>query len=85
MFVGATVGLVATTIWPGLAAAVGVSGAILWGAAIGVVLASLPQFAAAGKIVTRSENRALNLAVGFGIPAAALLGLALFLGWQRNR
>ena len=45
---------------------------ILWGAAIGGLLASYERFERAGEILTRSENRALNILAGVGIPVAVL-------------
>ena len=45
---------------------------LIWGAAIGGLLASYERFESAGEILTRSENRALNILVGAGIPIGVL-------------
>lgn len=57
--------------------------ALLWGAAIGTFAASFAQFGVAGKVLTRSENPVLNLAVGFMgflVAAALLIGFVLLVG-----
>lgn len=48
---------------------------ILWGGAIGGVVMSLERFERAGAGLTRRENRALNFAVGLGVPMVLLLVL----------
>ena len=51
--------------------------AILVSAAIGGALASLDCFIRADAVITRRDNRALNLLVGLGIPILLLLLLLL--------
>lgn len=58
--------------------------ALLWGAAIGTLAASVAQFGVAGKVLTRSENPVLNVAmgfIGFLVVAALLIGFVLLVGW----
>ena len=62
---GMIVAAMTANFWPEVREAVGGwPGALLWGAAIGAMLASAAQFSAAGKILTRSENNTLNTVVG---------------------
>jgi hypothetical protein len=80
---GALAGLALEASVPAVRAVAGRSGGLAWGAALGGILASLPEFAAAGAILTRRPNRglnmrALNVAVGLGIPAL-LMALVYFL------
>ena len=72
--VGALLGLLAELLLPGLAGGPGQHMGIFYGAALGGVAVSLPEFAAAGAVITRSDRYSLNLALGLGVPAA-LLGL----------
>ncbi|RMF50637.1 MAG: hypothetical protein D6755_00865 [Anaerolineae bacterium] len=51
---------------------------LLWGAAIGGSALAWQSFEQAGHALTRSDNRRLNFALGFGIPFA-LLALITFL------
>jgi hypothetical protein len=75
---GLITGAIIGNSWPGVREAVGGTGGVmLWAAAIGASLGSLPQFEKAGKALTRSENRAFNLAVGLSIPALLISLLAL--------
>ena len=74
---GLIAGALVGNTFPGLREAVGLGGVMMWGAAIGASLASLPQFEKAGKIITRSENRPFNLIVGLSIPALVIGLLAL--------
>ena len=75
---GLITGAIIGNSWPGVREAVGGAGGVmLWGAAIGASLGSLPQFEKAGKVITRSENRAFNLIVGLNIPVLVIGVLAL--------
>ncbi|MEK7327756.1 MAG: hypothetical protein AAB217_21125 [Chloroflexota bacterium] len=75
---GLITGAIIGNSWPGVREAVGGAGGVmLWGAAIGASLGSLPQFEKAGKVITRSENRAFNLIVGLSIPTLVVGLLAL--------
>lgn len=79
--IGLLGGLIAAALvgntFPGLREALGLGGVMLWGAAIGAGLASLPQFEKAGQVITRSNNRAFNLMVGLSIPTLVIGVLAL--------
>lgn len=72
--IGVIGGLMSGNFWPVLPASLGWGGVILWGAVIGATLGSLGQFARAGKILTRSDNQLLNMAVALSVP---LLFIAL--------
>ena len=63
--------------WPAIPAFLGWGGVLLWGAAIGAVLGSLAQFERAGQMLTRSEHRVLNIAVGLCIPLLLIGVVAL--------
>ena len=77
IFGGAAVGWVMTIIFPGLEQQFSLLSVILWSAVIGGVLTSLGDFMRAGAVLTRRDNKALNLAVGLGIPI--LIITAIFL------
>jgi hypothetical protein len=68
IFAGAAVGWTLTIIFPGLEQRFSLLTVVLWSAVIGGVLTSLDGFMRAGAALTRRDNRALNLAVGLGIP-----------------
>lgn len=72
--IGAIGGWMSGNFWPVLSANLGWGGVVLWGAVIGATLGSLPQFARAGKILTRSDNQILNTAVALSVPLL-LIGL----------
>lgn len=78
--VGLLGGAMSGGFWPGLREAVGWGGVLLWGAAIGAMLGSLSQFEKAGRLITRSDNKMLNLAVGICIPFLVIAALAFVLG-----
>ncbi|NUM44268.1 MAG: hypothetical protein HUU38_06135 [Anaerolineales bacterium] len=46
---------------------------ILWGGAIGGAVMSMDRFERAGAALTKKDNRALNYAVGLGIPVVILI------------
>lgn len=72
-FTGAALGWLMTVLFPDLALRFSVLTVVLWGAAIGALLASLGWFVRAGAVLTRRTNPWLNLAVGLGIPALVLI------------
>jgi hypothetical protein len=75
---GLITGAIIGNSWPGVREALGGAGGVmLWGAAIGAALGSLPQFEKAGKALTHSENRTFNLLVGLSIPVLVIGVLAL--------
>ena len=51
---------------------------LFWGAVTGGILAGMPQFANSGAVLTRSENRAWNVLVGF-VASMSLLGVIALL------
>ncbi len=65
--------------WPFISDSVGWAGVLLWGAAIGAMLGSLTQFERAGRVLTRNDNRILNLTVGVSVPLLLIGMLALAL------
>jgi hypothetical protein len=69
---GAAVGWILTIIFPDLEQRFSLLTVLLWSAVVGGVLASLGDFMRAGAVLTRSDNRALNLTVGLGIPILIL-------------
>jgi hypothetical protein len=72
IFAGVAVGWILTIISPGLEQRFSLLTVVLWSAVIGGVLTSLDSFMRAGAALTRRDNRALNLAVGLGIPILIL-------------
>ena len=77
IFGGAAIGWALTMVFPGLEERFGMLTLLLWCGAIGGILTSLDGFMRAGAALTRSENRALNLLVGLGIPILLLVILYL--------
>lgn len=77
--VGVLGGWISGSFWPELPATMplGWGGVLIWGAAIGAVLGSLPQLAHIGKAITRRDNGILNGAVALSIPLLIILLLAL--------
>ncbi len=80
---GIALGLVAAwiagTLFPALPQRFTWTTVMLWGAALGASLFGWQSYARAGKALTHSENRWLNLAVGAGLPLGALILLAWLL------
>ncbi len=72
-FLGFMVGLLLLSLFPDLQTRFDWVTFLIWTAAIGSALASLRQFERAGQILTHSENKALNYAVGFAAEAAILI------------
>ena len=73
VFAGAAAAWALLAVFPGLQERISLFSAILWGGAIGAAVVSLDSFEKAGAALTRKENRALNLAIGLGIPIILLL------------
>jgi hypothetical protein len=65
--VGAILGLVAEPLVNGIAGRVLVQDGLMWGAVIGVLIASLPSFTRMGYLTVRSKNQAVNFVVGVGV------------------
>ena len=77
IFAGAVVGWILTFIFPALEQRFSLLTVVMWSAVIGGVLTSLDSFMRAGAALTRRDNRALNLAVGLGIPILLLVVIFL--------
>jgi hypothetical protein len=73
LFIGALLGLMAAGLGTVLGYGLALDDGLFWGAAIGATLASVPDFARSGAVLTRGDNQAVNLIVG-------LVGSVLFLG-----
>jgi hypothetical protein len=73
-------GAVASGYWPGLRAALEWYGVILWGGAIGGILASLPRFGVVGQRITGRDSPALNFIVGTLLLAAIVFVLLTVVG-----
>jgi hypothetical protein len=73
IFAGFGVGLMLLSFFPALAQSPGNLETILWSSALGGVFMSLPAFERAGRILTRSENRFLNLVTSLGLVTGFLV------------
>jgi hypothetical protein len=78
-FFGLVIAWTLGSMFPALPARLSWLTVMLWGAAIGAAVFSWRSFEHAGRALTHSENRALNFAIGFSIPAAFLALLTIFL------
>jgi hypothetical protein len=76
---GAALGWALASLFPALEQRFSLLTILLWSGAFGAALANLEGFVRAGAALTRQENRALNLAVGLGIPALFLLLIGLLI------
>jgi len=65
--VGAILGLVAEPLVNGVAGRVLVQDGLMWGAVMGVLIASLPSFTRMGYLTVRSKNQVVNFVVGVGV------------------
>ena len=65
-------GVAANSYWPELQLTLGWYGVILWGGAIGGIIASVPKFGVVGQRITGRESPALNTIVGTLLLAAAV-------------
>lgn len=78
--VGAFVGLMAEPLVNGIAGRAVVQDGLMWGAVVGVLIASLPSFTRMGYLTVKSENRAVNFVVGVGMfIVISVVGSAIFL------
>lgn len=78
MLVGVAIGLTLASLGDSLGYNLASNDALLWGGAIGSVVAGLPEFSQAGAMLTRRENRPLNSLVGLFM-AMLLVGVLLLL------
>lgn len=78
-FGGAALSWGISVLFPVLARRYSVLTIVLWCAAIGAALMSLDNFARAGAALTHRDDQAINLLVGFGVPALILLIVMLIL------
>ncbi len=78
---GIIVGALAEAWINGLVGATVVTDGMLWGAALGIFLASVPSFSRMGALTVKSDRPAVNLLVGLGlfVVISAVIVL-LFLG-----
>ena len=77
--VGAAIGWALASAFPALEQRFSLFTIILWCGAIGAALTNLEGFERAGAALTRQENRAINLAVGLGLPMLLLLLISILL------
>jgi hypothetical protein len=77
--VGAALGWALASAFPVLEQRFRLFTIVLWCGAIGAALANLEGFVRAGAALTRRENRALNLAVGLGVPMLFLLLISVLI------
>jgi hypothetical protein len=74
---GALFGVVVAVLSGQLGYAVKLNDGLIWGAVIGGVLSGMPQFAQSGAVLTRSQHRSWNTAVGLGAGMAIMGALSL--------
>jgi hypothetical protein len=54
---------------------------LMWGAVVGVLIASLPSFTRMGYLTVKSENEAVNFVVGVGMfVVISVVGSVIFFG-----
>ena len=73
-------GVAASSYWPELRLSLGWYGPILWGGAIGGVIASLPRFGVVGQRLTGRDSPALNFIVGTALLAVIVFVLLTVVG-----
>jgi hypothetical protein len=78
LLVGALLGAVVAVFGEALGYTLAFGDGIFWGAAIGGVLASVPQFEQSGAVLTRREGRVLNTLVGIA-GSVVLMGFLVLL------
>jgi hypothetical protein len=78
LLVGALLGAVVAGFGEALGYTLALGDGIFWGAGIGGVLASVPQFEQSGAVLTRRENRVLNTLVGIA-GSVVLVGILVLL------
>jgi hypothetical protein len=78
---GAIVGAVAELIVNRIAGRALLANGLMWGAVVGVLIASLPSFTRMGYLTVKSENQAVNFVVGVGMfIVISVIGSVVFLG-----
>jgi len=65
--VGAILGLVAESLVNSIAGTAVLQDGLMWGAVVGVLIASLPSFTRMGYLTVKSDNQAVNFIVGIGV------------------
>jgi hypothetical protein len=78
LFAGIGLGMMISSAVPAIRENVDLGVVILWSGVAGVIVTAIDQFEVAGAALTRSENKALNYAVGLGVPLAILALIQLF-------
>jgi hypothetical protein len=81
MFLGISVALILGALLPEINENYSLGIVVLWGGALGGFVASYERFEQAGAILTRGENRGLNLLIGAGLPVGLLVLIFL---WSRG-
>ena len=74
---GALFGMMVAVLSGVLGHAVKLNDGLFWGAVIGGVLSGMPQFAQSGAVLTRSQHKSWNMAVGLAAGMAFLGTLSL--------
>jgi hypothetical protein len=79
--VGAVLGSVVELLLNRIAGRVLVQDGLMWGAVVGVLIASLPSFTRMGYLTVKSENQAINFVVGVGMFfVISVVGSVIFFG-----
>jgi hypothetical protein len=79
--VGAVLGSVVELLVNRIAGRVLVQDGLMWGAVVGVLIASLPSFTRMGYLTVKSENQAINFVVGVGMFfVISVVGSVIFFG-----
>jgi hypothetical protein len=78
---GAVLGFVAEALANRIAGRVVLTDGLMWGAVLGILIASLPSFTRMGYLTVKSENQAVNFVVGVGMFfVISVVGSVIFFG-----
>jgi hypothetical protein len=78
---GAILGAVAELLVNRIAGRAVLANGLMWGAVVGVLVASLPSFTRMGYLTVKSENQAVNFVVGVGMfIVISVVGSVVFFG-----
>jgi hypothetical protein len=79
--VGAILGSVVQPLVNRVAGRIVLEDGLMWGAVVGVLIASLPSFTRMGYLTVKSENEAVNFVVGVGMfVVISVVGSVIFFG-----
>jgi cell division protein FtsW (lipid II flippase) len=81
VFAGIGAGLIIMSVFPDFAESVGRPRLMLFCAALGGILLSISGYEQAGKVLTRSDKRWLNIMVGLGLPLLVIAVVGVLLVW----